>query len=808
MTDKRGAAVLDGMVLNSVQREAVAYIDGPELVFAGAGTGKTRVLTAKIAYLIDRGYSPSAIFAATFTNKAAAEMRERVEKFINAPLSGLWIGTFHSLCSRILRREAEAIGYPQAFTIYDTNDQLSVIKKLLKEFDIDDRTMPPKYLLSIISSRKSSCITPEQFEEAANGFRDREIAKLYRSYQRALKEQQAMDFDDLISNTVYLLRGSEELLKKYQDRFKYVLVDEYQDTNKAQFLLVHLLSKSHNKIFAVGDDDQSIYGWRGAQIENILSFEKEFPQTKVFKLEENYRSTTAILNFANAAISANKVRSPKELFTGRAAGTPVKINRFRDDRQEAEYVASECGKLLQKMQGTAISVLFRTNAQSRVFEESFRKKRIPYVLVGGMSFYERAEIKDCMAYLRLLVNIKDDVSFERIMNVPARGLGDKAKESLVSIAKERGMSMLQAVLAGHGEGIGGRSSKGFIDLRETFEMLAHSVEKKLPPADILNDCLQASGYMEMLKERAVLSEEDASRIENVNELMNALSAWQEENGGKGLSDFLEEVSLASDIDGWSRKDNAVNFMTLHCAKGLEFRAVFLVGVEDGIIPSRQNIDDENKVEEERRLFYVGCTRAMDALECSYADQRFRFGNIQPSEPSRFISEIPKERYTFSNGTVYFGSDNDGAGRGGAFSNSSSFRNKPAFGAASGRRREIVFDDDVPYRDNHDQKGQKYVYDDEFSGKYAHNQKNQKNVYDDESSNRHNTNQKNFGDEISDTHTHDQKKQYRMGQHVTHKIYGKGKIVNISGLGDDAKLTVLFNDGVRRKLMAKFAKLEI
>jgi DNA helicase-2/ATP-dependent DNA helicase PcrA len=760
------------MVLNKVQAEAVAYIDGPELVFAGAGTGKTRVLTAKIAYLIDQGYNPSRIFAATFTNKAAAEMRERVGKFINAPLSGLWIGTFHSLCARILRREAQSLGYPSAFTIYDTDDQLSVIKKLLREFDIDDRTMPPKYLLSIISSRKSSCVTPEQFEQSANGFRDREIAKLYRAYQKALKDQQAMDFDDLISNTVYLLRGNAELLEKYQDKFRYVLVDEYQDTNKAQFLLVHLLSKSHNKIFAVGDDDQSIYGWRGALIENILSFEKEFPQTKVFKLEENYRSTTAILSFANAAIVANKMRSPKELWTGRAQGVPVKINRFRDDRQEAEYVAGECEKLLQKMQGTAIAILFRTNAQSRVFEESFRKKRIPYVLVGGMSFYERAEIKDCMAYLRLLANVKDDVSFERIMNVPARGLGDKARESLVSIAKEKSVSMLQAVLAGYGENLGGRSVKGFADLRETFEMLLDSMERKISPADILNDVLQASGYMDMLSERAEDSEEAASRMENVNELMNALSAWQEENSGKSLSDFLEEISLASDIDGWSRKDNAVNFMTLHSAKGLEFKSVFLVGVEDGILPSRQNIDDEEKVEEERRLFYVGCTRAMDALECSYADQRFRFGNIQPSEPSRFIDEIPKERYTFSNGTVFFSSDRTdagifgsgktSAGGSGAFSRSSSFRNKSAFGAASGRKREIVFDDDQPVRKREP------VYD-EFSQEQA--------------------------------------VQYRMGQHVTHKIYGKGKIVNISGLGDDTKLTVLFNDGVRRKLMAKFAKLE-
>jgi len=772
MTNKSGS-LLDSMVLNNVQRDAVAYIDGPELVFAGAGTGKTRVLTAKIAYLIDQGYNPSKIFAATFTNKAAAEMRERVEKFVNAPVSGLWIGTFHSLCARILRREASAIGYVPTFTIYDSADQLSVIKKLLKEFEIDDRTMPPKYLQSIISSKKSSCITPAQFEETANSFRDRELAKLYRAYEKSLKEQQAMDFDDLISNTVYLLRNNKEILEKYQDKFKYVLVDEYQDTNRAQFLLVHLLSKSHNKIFAVGDDDQSIYGWRGAQIENILSFEKEFPQTKIFKLEENYRSTTAILSFANAAIISNKTRSPKELWTGRAQGAPVKVNRFRDDRQEAEYVASECEKLLQKMQGTAIAVLFRTNAQSRVFEESFRKKRISYILVGGTSFYERAEIKDCMAYLRLLVNVKDDVSFERVMNVPARGLGDKAREALAALAREKGLSLLQAVLSGVGETIGGRSQKGFTDLKETFELLFSSVERKVPPSDILNDILQASGYMEMLKERAAVSEEDASRMENVNELMNALNAWHEENKGKTISDFIEEVSLASDIDGWNRKDNAVNFMTLHCAKGLEFKSVFLVGVEDGIIPSRQNIDDEDKVEEERRLFYVGATRAMDALECSYADQRFRFGNIQPSERSRFLAEIPSERYTFSNGTVFFGNGGTFT-NGGVGARSFPSKNRGTFQTANSRReffRDELADESGSgdrYRGERPRVASQPVYDD-FS-------------------------------QVESV-------QYRMGQHVTHKLYGKGKIVNISGLGDDTKLTVVFNDGVRRKLMAKFAKLE-
>ncbi|MDR2578205.1 MAG: UvrD-helicase domain-containing protein [Chitinispirillales bacterium] len=761
-------SILDTLSLNNIQREAVAYIDGPELVFAGAGTGKTRVLTAKIAYLIDQGYYPSKIFAATFTNKAAREMRERVERFIAAPVSGLWIGTFHSLCAKILRREAEAIGFIPGFTIYDTNDQLSVIKKLLPAFNIDDRTMPPKYLLSAISARKSACVTPEQCEETAGGFRDRELAKLYKAYQKALKERQAMDFDDLISNTVYMLRQNESLLEKYQNQFQYVLVDEYQDTNRAQFFLVHLLSMGHKKIFAVGDDDQSIYGWRGAMIENILSFEKEFPNTRIFKLEENYRSTTAILSFANAAIKPNRTRAQKELWTDRSAGAQVKVNRFRDDRHEADYVAAECEKLRQKMPGNGIAVLFRTNAQSRVFEESFRKKRIPYVIVGGMSFYERAEIKDCMAYMRLLVNPKDDVSFERIMNVPARGLGDKARESLVLAAKQQNLSLLQTVMEKYGESMGGRSLKGFTDLRETFELLAQSVENGERPAEILTEILQASGYMDMLTERAAVSEEEASRVENVNELMNALTAWQEENGEGTLSDFLEEVSLASDIDGWNRESDAVSFMTLHSAKGLEFKQVFLVGVEDGIIPSRQNFEDESKVEEERRLFYVGCTRAMDNLECSYADQRFRFGSIQPSEPSRFLSDIPKEFYCFSNGTMYFGGM--AASRPAPFADRASTPYSRAEPTAPPRSRMDVNAGPNSVRPPARQEAPppRPVYD-EFS--------------------------------------QEAEPQYRVGQTVTHKTYGKGRIVSISGFGGDMKITVLFNDGARRKLMAKFAKLQ-
>ncbi len=777
------SSILDTLVLNDIQRTAVAYIDGPELVFAGAGTGKTRVLTAKIAYLIDQGYRPYQIFAATFTNKAAREMRERVERFVSVPVSGLWIGTFHSLCAKILRREAEAIGYPPGFTIYDTSDQLSVVKKVLAALKIDEKTTTPKAMLSAISSRKSLCLTPSECEARASGMWEREAAAAYGLYQKALREQQAMDFDDLISNAVYMLRANEQILAKYQDQFRYVLVDEYQDTNKAQFYLVQLLSKGHGKIFAVGDDDQSIYGWRGAKIENILTFENAFSGTKVFKLEENYRSTSAILKFANAAVKPNLVRARKELWTSVAEGAPVKICRFRDDRQEAEHVAVECEGLLRKMAGTEVAVLFRTNAQSRVFEESFRKRRVPYVLVGGTSFYERAEVKDCMAYLRLLVNPKDGVSFERIANVPARGLGDKAMVALAALAKERGVSPLQAVLSGEAEGMNVRYKKGFADLRELYSLLIELMNTDVNPADLLRDMLKESGYMDMLTERASVSEEEAARVENVNELMNAMAAWREENAEGTLSTFLEEVSLAGDVDGWNREEGAVNFMTLHSAKGLEFRAVFLVGVEDGIIPSRQVMYDESKVEEERRLFYVGSTRARELLECSYAERRFRFGSIVPSDPSRFIADVPESLYQFYNHAGYFGAgamfggfdDGDGASR-----TPINAGRRASFGTGGiGCNDRVGSSSSISIN-----KGRVSVNIDKAPPSSSRPTAPKYNEFSQES-----------------------EPQYRMGQAVTHKTFGQGKIVSISGLGPDTKLTVLFNDGVRRKLLAKFAKLE-
>jgi DNA helicase-2/ATP-dependent DNA helicase PcrA len=736
--------LIDTLVLNPVQRDAVICNNGPQLVFAGAGTGKTRVLTAKIAWLIEQGLYPAQIFAATFTNKAAREMRDRVESLTGLPAEGMWIGTFHSMCARVLRREGRHIGYLPGFTIYDTADQLSAMKKVLKALEIDDRSMSPRQALGMISHHKSNCVPPEQLEGQTRGFYEQELVRVYKAYQKALFNAQAMDFDDLLANTVYLFQKTPEVLDRYQRMFRYVLVDEYQDTNKAQFLYLMLLAQSHGRVFVVGDDDQSIYGWRGAQVENILSFESHFPETKVFKLEQNYRSSKVILDFANAAIAENVHRAQKQLWTAKNGGAPVVVNRLRDDRQESDYVADRIEELLRgSVKGRDIAVLFRTNAQSRLFEEVLRRRKIPYVLVGGMSFYERAEIKDCLAYLRLLVNPKDNVAFERIFNMPSRGLGEKAYDELAALAAGRNASLLETLLKGDISSLPPRCQAGFGEVRDLFALLTDLERSREPVPQIFNEMLKISGYMDMLTEED--NEEAAGRIDNINELSNAITVWAEEHEDKSLADFLEEVTLATDVDTWVQKDEAVNLMTLHCAKGLEFNAVFLVGLEDGLIPSRQNVDDPSKVEEERRLLYVGITRAERMLECSHVDYRRRFGDLLPGYPSRFLQSIPQELYTFHDRSNYF-----------ALPESPKAFSRPApsrfTGSSPGPRNDR----------------QPMPREEDFS---------------------------------QDT------VEFRMGQFVNHKLYGRGRIVSISGFGEDMKLTVLFNDGSRKKLMAKFANFE-
>ncbi|HEX2959472.1 MAG TPA: UvrD-helicase domain-containing protein [Chitinispirillaceae bacterium] len=747
-------SILDRLVLNQVQREAASYDKGPQLVFAGAGTGKTRVLTAKICFLIEMGISPSGIFAATFTNKAAREMRSRVEEYLGRSCNGMWIGTFHSLCTRILRNESAVIGFRSSFTIYDTDDQLVLIKRVMKKLEIDDRSASPRALLGKISRLKNNCKTPRDASNEAVGYSGQELVNIYKSYQRALTDQDAMDFDDLIMLTVMLFRSAPEILQKYQSYFKYFLIDEFQDTNTSQFELVKLLAKNSGKIFAVGDDDQSIYSWRGAQVKNILSFEQEFKDTRVFKLEQNYRSTTKIIDFANAVIAENTDRAPKQLWSDRKDGEQVIVSRYRDDRQEAEIIAVKVRKLIDKnTRGTEIAILFRTNAQSRSFEESFRKYKIPYVLVGGMSFYERMEIKDCIAFLRLLVNPRDAISFERIYNKPARGLGEKALETLSEKASGMKLSLLETLLVSNPEEFGSRSRSGFSELKSMFELLISLYKSKESLVEILKQALDLSGYWKALDSED--SVENESRKENIEELGNALAIWEKENSDKDLAAFLEEIALVSDVDAWDKKDQAVNMMTMHSAKGLEFSHVFLVGIEDGIIPSKQNFDNESSVEEERRLFYVGATRAIDSLECSYAERRLRFGQIQIESPSRFLEDIPPALYQYNNSSFLFDEERR--------VEIAEVRKAPAAAAAMSRPKVVKQPSRAEY--------------DDFEQPPSNPSYSQDTV------------------------------EFRIGQHVKHKVHGPGRVLSISGFGNDMKLTVLFNNGKRLKLMAKFAVFE-
>ncbi len=747
-------SILDRLVLNQVQRDAASYDNGPQLVFAGAGTGKTRVLTAKICFLIELGIPPSGIFAATFTNKAAKEMRTRVEEYLGRSCNGMWIGTFHSLCTRILRNESGVIGFKNSFSIYDTDDQLVLIKRVMKKLEIDDRSASPRALLGKISRLKNNCITPREASNKAVGYSEQELVNVYKTYQRSLTDQDAMDFDDLIMMTVMLFKSAPEILQKYQNVFKYYLIDEFQDTNVSQFELVKLLAKSSGKLFAVGDDDQSIYSWRGAQVKNILSFEHEFKDTKVFKLEQNYRSTKKILDFANAVIAENTARAPKQLWSDRKDGEQVIVSRYRDDRQEAEIIAAKVRKLIDKnTRGTEIAVLFRTNAQSRSFEESFRKYKIPYVLVGGMSFYERMEIKDCIAFLRLLVNPRDGISFERIYNKPARGLGEKALESLSEKASATKLSLLETLLVSNPEEFGSRCKSGYSELKSMFELLISLYKSKGSLVEILKQSIDLSGYWKALNSEDCV--ENESRKQNIEELGNALAIWERENPEKDLAAFLEEIALVSDVDSWEKKEQAVNMMTMHSAKGLEFSNVFLVGIEDGIIPSKQNFENEASVEEERRLFYVGATRAIDSLECSYAERRLRFGQIQIESPSRFLEDVPPALYQYNNSSFIFEEE-----RRVEFAE---IRKVPVTSAIN--KPKIV------------RQPQRMDYDDFGQPPPSYSSFSQETI------------------------------EYRIGQHVKHKVHGPGRILSISGFGNDMKLTVLFNNGKRLKLMAKFAVFE-
>ena len=629
--------------LNPMQKEAVLHTEGPLLILAGAGSGKTRVLTHRIAYLIEeKEVNPWNSLAITFTNTAAGEMRERVDSLVGFGAESIWVSTFHSTCVRILRRYIEHLGYTTSFSIYDSDDQKTLMKQVFKTLDIDTKQYKERSVLGIISSAKDKLISPEEFLlNAGQDFRQKKVGEIYREYQNQLKKNNALDFDDLIVKTVELFQNDSQILDYYQERFRYIMVDEYQDTNTAQFKLISLLASKYGNLCVVGDDDQSIYRFRGADIENILSFEQTFPGARVIKLEQNYRSTQNILDAANGVIRHNRGRKEKSLWTANGTGDEILFKQFDDARDEADYIARQIRDSEFSYQDQA--VLYRTNAQSRLLEERCIFYNVPYRLVGGVNFYQRKEIKDILAYLKTVANGVDDLSVLRIINVPKRGIGATSMGRVTMFASEHGMSLYSALReARMVPGLGKAVEKigRFISQMECFRAMAQSEEYSIQ--DLIEAILEETGYEEELKAEGEIEAE--TRIENIQELINKAAAYEEDAQHPSLDEFLEQVALVADIDNVDSSEDRVTLMTLHSAKGLEFPKVYLAGMEDGLFPGMMAVssDDPTDMEEERRLCYVGITRAKKELVITAARKRMTHGETRYCKPSRFVEEIPAE----------------------------------------------------------------------------------------------------------------------------------------------------------------------
>ena len=638
-------------MLNPAQQEAVCHVDGPLLILAGAGSGKTRVLTHRVAYLIEEcGVNPWNIFAITFTNKAAREMRERVDAIVDYGAEDVWVSTFHSACVRMLRRFGDRIGWDRRFSIYDTDDQKTVMREVCKQLEIDTKTMKERAILSEISSAKNEMIGPEEYrKQAGRDFRKLRIADAYEAYEKRLHRNQAMDFDDLLLKTVELFKKEPDVLEYYQERLRYIMVDEYQDTNSVQFEMVRLLAEKYRNLCVVGDDDQSIYKFRGANIRNILDFEKYFPDAKVIKLEENYRSTKTILDAANAVIRNNKGRKDKTLRTENEEGVRITFHQYQNEYEEADGILSDIGRKIRGGQTkfSDIAILYRTNAQARALEEKFVYAGIPYRVVGGVNFYQRKEIKDMLAYLRTIDTGRDDVSVNRILNVPRRGIGAATARKALDFAEVNDMSFFEALRGADQIPELKRSAakiRAFTDLIQVLRAKAEFMSL----VDLYDAVLEDTGYMQELQEEE--SDEAVTRMENLDELRNKIVEYEEGSENPTLGELLEQIALVADIDNVSEDDDRVLLMTLHSAKGLEFPHVYLSGMEDGLFPSYMSLtaDDPDEIEEERRLCYVGITRAKKTLTLSCARTRMRQGQRQMNAVSRFVREIPK---SLINGTV-------------------------------------------------------------------------------------------------------------------------------------------------------------
>lgn len=744
--------------LNPVQKEAASCTEGPLLILAGAGSGKTRVLTHRIAYLIEeKGVNPWNIMAITFTNKAAQEMRDRVDRLVEFGAESIWVATFHSSCVRILRRYIDRLGYDNHFTIYDTDDQKSVIRKAVKELDLDPKQYREGPLLGVISAAKNEMIEPQDFETQAGGdFRMCQEAKIYKAYQKTLIDNNAVDFDDLLLLTVRLLRENRDILEAYQERLRYIMVDEYQDTNSVQFELIRLLSGKYHNLCVVGDDDQSIYKFRGADITNILSFEETFPGAKVVKLEQNYRSTNNILEAANAVIANNAHRKEKHLWSENGEGKEVSFIHYETAYGEAEDVIDKIQTSVHmgKHQYQDCAILYRTNAQSRAFEEKCIKKSVPYRLVGGVNFYQRQEIKDILAYLKTIDSGRDDLSVTRIVNVPKRGIGQVTLNKLAVYASEHGMRLFQAmeqVEQISGIGKAADKIKGFVNQIMVFRALA----KELDAAELIESILEQTGYLEELEK---LEEDKAqAKQENLEEFQNKAADYYANHDEAALTDFLEEVALVADIDNMDSDADSLTLMTLHSAKGLEFPVVYMTGMEEGLFPSymSMNSGDPGDIEEERRLCYVGITRAMQQLTLTAAKQRMVHGNIQYSAISRFVKELPQEKLDWKEETF-----------GGLFKKGPSMTANSLSGSSFSASQGS-------------QTAKETNYDNVFDLKYA----------------------KAFSSPKPDS------LDYKEGDRVSHIKFGKGTVLAVEDMKKDYQVTVEFDTAGVKKLFAGFAKLK-
>ncbi len=755
--------------LNDAQREAVLHTDGALLILAGAGSGKTRAITYRIAYLIGNGLAePGNVLAVTFTNKAADEMRERVARLIGEEAEQVWISTFHSLCARLLRREGPHIGLSRDFVIYDTSDQNAVVKRALKDLGIDDKDLAPRLALSRISSAKNRMEGPAEVRASGWSLRDEQIAKIYERYLAVLADANALDFDDLLLRTVELFEKSEQVRAKYAHKFKYVMVDEYQDTNRPQYLLIRRLAEIHRNLAVVGDPDQSIYKWRGADLRNILDFEHDFPETVIIRLEQNYRSTQVILDAASAVIQQNRNRKDKRLWTDRAGGAPIVYFRGGDELEEADFITRTIAKARREGIDSTLAVLYRTNAQSRTIEDALMREAIPYRIVGGVRFYERKEIKDALAYLKLIINSNDDVSLRRVINVPARGIGKGVMDALESIEPEALLRYQAPLLSGVSDGPSTRS----LWARLTYAVEARAVPPRAAASlsafrDLITNLtaaakvdsvsiaigkmLDQSGYLNDLREEN--TEEAEERIRNLMELVSAAREYESREKEATLGGFVDRLSLLSEADEESgSKDARVWLMTLHAAKGLEFPIVIMAGLEEGLFPHSRASEAEEDLEEERRLCYVGMTRAGSRLVLTGAARRRVFGEYQASEPSRFLEEIPAalvERIApawVSPAQAQFRHEHY------------AFRTNP-YGRRKGSGRGQWREDSPEYP-----AGFSYESEDQSA------------------------------------------EELRLGMRVRHEQFGVGTVVAVEAYNDDQKVTVRFNGAGVKKLIARYAKL--